>query len=77
MDTLLAELDKIAPDANPDGFRLNSNSFFLKFCSRIVFNPDDRGLFPGLYLPLGLWKSRAQSGRLRGQQGGNVLTYNI
>ncbi|NEW98073.1 hypothetical protein [Rhodopseudomonas sp. BR0G17] len=76
MDKLLEELDKIEPDTDPDAFRLSSNPFFLKFCSRIVFNPDDRGLFPGMYLPLGLWKSLAQSGRLKGARGGNLLTYN-
>lgn len=76
MDQLLEELEKIEPDSDPDAFRLNSNPFFLKFCSRIVFNPDDRGMFPGMYLPLGLWKTLAQSGRLLGPRGGNLLTYN-
>lgn len=75
MDRLLEEIDKIEPDNDPDGFRLNSNPFFLKFCSRIIFNPDDRGMFPGIYLPLGLWKALATSGRLKGPRGGNLLTY--
>lgn len=76
MDALLEELSKIEPDSDPDGFRFSSNPFFLKFCSRIVFNPDDRGLFPGMYLPHGLWKALATSPRLKGPRGGNVLTYN-
>jgi hypothetical protein len=76
MDKLLEELEKSEPDREPDGFRLNGNPFFLKFCSRIVFNPDDQGMFPGMYLPLGLWKRLAQSDRLQGPRGGNVLTYN-
>jgi hypothetical protein len=75
MDTLLEELEKIEPDGDPDGFRFSNNPFFLKFCSRVVFNPDDRGLFPGMYLPLGLWTVLAQSGRLKGPRGGNLLTY--
>jgi hypothetical protein len=75
MDKLLEQLERIEPDTDPDGFRLTSNPFFLKFCSRIVFNPDDRGLFPGIYLPLGLWKALATSDRLRGPRGGNLLTY--
>lgn len=66
MDKLLEQLERIEPDTDPDGFRLTSNPFFLKFCSRIVFNPDDRGLFPGIYLPLGLWKALATSDRLSG-----------
>jgi hypothetical protein len=32
-------------------------------------------MFPGMYLPHGLWKALAASERLRGQRGGNVLTY--
>lgn len=75
MDALLDELAKIEPDADPDGFRFSHNPFFLKFCSRIVFNPDDKGMFPGLYLPQGLWKALAASERLKGPRGGNLLTY--
>jgi hypothetical protein len=75
MDALLAELAKCAADNEPDGFRLSSNPFFLKFCSRIVFNPDDKGLFSGIYLPLDLWKSLHASGQLKGPQGGNVLSF--
>lgn len=75
MDALLAELSKIPVGNDPDGYRLNSNPFFLKFCSRMVFNPDDKGLFPGIYLPLDLWKSLSASGRLKGPSEGNVLSY--
>jgi hypothetical protein len=75
MDAVLAELSKIPIGNNPDGYRLNSNPFFLKFCSRMVFNPDDKGLFPGIYLPLDLWKSLNASGRLKGPKDGNLLSY--
>lgn len=75
MDALLAELAKCAADDAPEGFRLCSNPFFLKFCSRVIFNPDDKGLFSGIYLPLELWKSLHASGRLKGPQGGNVLSF--
>jgi hypothetical protein len=75
MDDVLAELNKIEPDLDPDGYRFTNNPFFLKFCSRLVFNPDDRGLFPGMYLPLDLWKLLAADGRLKGPRGGNVLTF--
>lgn len=75
MDEFLEELAKADPDTDPDGFRLTANPFFLKFCPRVIFNPDDKGLFPGLYLPHGLWKMLASSGRLKGEAGGNLLTY--
>lgn len=74
MDTLLAELGKIKSGTDPDGYRFSENPFFLKFCPRVVFNPDDKGLFKGIYLPLDLWKRADAAGRLKGSKGGNVLT---
>jgi hypothetical protein len=41
----------------------------------VIFNPDDKGLFNGIYLPLDLWKSLDASSRLRGPKGGNVVSY--
>jgi hypothetical protein len=75
MDALLAELNKIQSGNDPDGYRFSNNPFFLKFCPRVVFNPDDKGLFKGIYLPLDLWKRADAAGRLKGSKGGNVLTY--
>ncbi|MGA7804588.1 hypothetical protein [Bradyrhizobium sp.] len=49
--------------------------FFLKFCPRVIFNPNDEGLFKGIYLPLDLWKSLHASGRLKGPKGGNVIGF--
>ena len=75
MHDLLTELAKVPADNDPDGFRFTHNPFLLKFCSRVDFDPDDKGLFPGIYLPLDLWKQLASSGRLKGPKGGNLLTY--
>jgi hypothetical protein len=75
MDALLAELGKIQSGSDPDGYRFSENPFFLKFCPRVVFNPDDKGLFKGIYLPLDLWKRADAAGRLKGSKGGNVLTF--
>jgi len=75
MDALLAELKKIQSGFEPDGYRFSDNPFFLKFCPRVVFNPDDKGLFKGIYLPLDLWKRAYAAGKLKGPNGGNVLTY--
>ena len=59
MDRLLEELRKLPDSGAPYSFRLHSNPFFLKLCPRVVFNPDDKGLFNGMYLPLDLWKGLA------------------
>ena len=75
MDALLTQLREIRSTEHPDGFRFSDNPFFLKFCPRVVFNPDDKGLFKGIYLPIDLWKSAEAAGRFRGRRGGNVLTF--
>jgi len=75
MDALLAELNGIQSGSDPDGYRFSENPFFLKFCPRVVFNPDDKGLFKGIYLPLDLWKRSNAAGRLKGAKGGSLLTF--
>jgi len=54
MDAMLEQLNRVAKDASPGSFRLHTNPFFLKLCPKVVFNPDDKGLFKGMYLPLDL-----------------------
>ena len=75
METLLAQLRTLPSGEHPDGFRFSDNPFFLKFCPRVVFNPDDKGLFKGIYLPLDLWKRADAAGLFKGPRGGNVLTF--
>ncbi|MDX2287249.1 MAG: hypothetical protein NW217_00290 [Hyphomicrobiaceae bacterium] len=75
MEAIVAQLKAIPPSADPDGFRFSDNPFFLKFCPRVVFNPDDAGLFKGIYLPLDLLKRGETAGRFKGVRGGNVITY--
>lgn len=76
METLLEKLRKVPNGHHPDGYRFTDNPFFLKFCPRVVFNPDDKGLFKGIYLPLDLWKLSDAAGQFKGKRGGKVLTYN-
>jgi len=64
----------MAGDA-PETFRLSNNPFFLKFCSRVVFDPDSTEMFKGMYLPLDLWHILNRSRRLKGPRGGNVVTF--
>jgi len=75
MDAMRAQLKAIQPSNDPDGFRFSDDPFFLKFCPRAVFNPDDSGLFKGIYLPLDLMKRADAAGRLKGPKGGNVITF--
>ena len=75
MEEVLYNISKIQSGRSPKGFRFSENPFFLKFCPRVQFNPDDSGLFKGIYLPLDLWKRLEGSGQLRGPNGGNLLSF--
>lgn len=75
MDSVMNELRKIPPKGGRDEFRLNQNPFFLKFCPRLLFNPDDTGLIPGMYLPLEYWKLCMSDPTMVGPRKGKKLTY--
>jgi hypothetical protein len=75
MDQILSEIGKIKSGNDPDGYRFSENPFFLKFCTRAIFNPDDTGLFKGIYLPLELWRRAHLYGRFKGRRGANVITF--
>lgn len=75
MDCVLGALKACAPNTDIGGFRLTENPFFLKLCPRLVFNPDDVGLVPGMYLPLGYWKLLENDPGIKGPKGGLRVTY--
>lgn len=75
MDRFLSELRKCKSSSDCDAFRLSDNPFFLKFCSRLQFNPDDTGLVSGMYLPLSYWKSLATHETMNGPRGGKRLIH--
>lgn len=75
MDVVLAELRKCAPTSHRQGFRVTENPFFLKLCPRIVLNPDDKGLTPGMYIPLDYWRFLETDSDVIGKKGGRVITY--
>lgn len=75
MDHLLLMLQGCPANDRRDGFRLNENPFFLKLSPRVVFEPDDIGLVPGMYLPLTYWKLLAKHSGLKGPKKGLRVTY--
>lgn len=75
MDALLASIQACPVNASHHGYRLTENPFFLKLCSRLVFNPDDVGLVPGMYLPLDYWKLLVQNPGIQGPRGGLRVTF--
>lgn len=75
MDMLLAQLKACTANSAHDGFRLTENPFFLKLCPRLVFNPDNIGLVPGMYLPLDYWKLLELHSGIKGPRGGRRVTY--
>ena len=75
MDAVLSALKACSPNTGIGGFRLTENPFFLKLCPRLVFNPDDVGLVPGMYLPLDYWKLLENDPGIKGPKGGLRITY--
>ena len=67
METVLKEIRACDPDDGLKGFRFSENPFFLKLCPRILFNPDDIGLVPGMYIPLDYWKLLANDADILGR----------
>lgn len=75
MDVLVASLKECEANSTCNGFRLTDNPFFLKLCPRVVFDPDDIGLVPGMYLPLDYWKLLERHNEIRGPRGGLCVTF--
>ncbi len=75
MHALREALQRCRPSAGKDSFRLTDNPFFLKLCPRIVFNPDDVGLVPGMYIPLDYWTVLCDDASLGGPRGGRAVSY--
>lgn len=75
MESMLLQLQKVEQNNTRDGYRLNDNPFFLKFCPRLQFDPDSTSLVRGMYLPLGYWKSTADDPVMEGPKGGRHISY--
>jgi len=75
MNTLSNELMKCPQNLEKDSYRLNDNPFYLKLCPRIIFNPDDTSLIPGMYIPLDYWNILSKDKSIIGPRGGKVISY--
>jgi len=75
MDALLAQISSAGKPADRHGFRLHENPFYLKLCPRIIFNPDDVSLTPGMYVPLEQWRFIEKDRDLVGPRGGRAISY--
>lgn len=81
MDNLLSALDSGTPDdvSSPvaTGFRMLGDPFFLKFCPKDMFLPDQNEQVRGMVIPVSLWKliENDSSGRFVGPGGGRLLSF--
>jgi hypothetical protein len=75
MDATHSSLRGARPSSHRHDYRLNENPFFLKLCPRVVFNPDNVGLTPGMYMPLDYWRFVESDSDLVGKRGGRIVTY--
>ena len=56
-------------------YRLTYNPFFIKLCPRIVFDPNDIKLTPGMYFNIDHWRILEQDEALEGSRGGRLVTF--
>ncbi|MFZ1989933.1 MAG: hypothetical protein WAW96_09195 [Alphaproteobacteria bacterium] len=75
MDALNAVLGTISPCGTLAGYRLNADPFYFKLCKRSDFDPDNTGLFGGMYLPLEYWKVLVKDPRTKGPRGGRAVGF--
>ncbi|WP_442753273.1 hypothetical protein ACNHKD_09660 [Methylocystis sp. JAN1] len=72
MDAAAAKLAAVADDTSCDGYRLGTDPFFLKFCSKLLSH-DAKGHVPGIYLPLSYWKRLVETPAANGKRGGKIV----
>jgi len=72
MDAAAAKLAAVAEDASCDGYRLGTDPFFLKFCSKLLSH-DATGHVPGVYVPVSYWKRLVTTPTAKGKKGGTVV----
>ncbi len=75
MEAIIKELKKCPQETHHNGFRFNDNPFFLKFCPRLQFSPNDQELIKGMYIHLDHWALLKNASELYGPHGGKKLTY--
>lgn len=75
MDATSAAIAALPDDESRESFRLHAGPFFLKLCSRHLFNPDDGGLFPGMYLPLDYWRRLVLDDATKGPREGRLVSF--
>ncbi len=75
MKRLLKAFAGVQSTKHADSYRVNENPFFLKFCPRLVFDPDNQSLCKGMYLPLDYWVELSAHPAMVGPKGGMRLSY--
>ena len=75
MDAVEEALHDVPRNDVRTGYRLLEAPFFLKLCSRIVFNPDDVALVPGMYLSRDYWRLIEADATMTGPRGGRRVDF--
>jgi len=75
MDEVSAAIAHIPATNALRDYRLNSEPFYLKLCPNTNLNLDDKGLFPGMYLPLEYWKLLIVDPTTEGRRGGRIVGF--
>lgn len=75
MESIRSMLNSKANSDSINDFRLDLDPFFIKFCPRLDFEPDDAGLSHGMYLPLRYFYLLQNDNSIKGIRGGKSISY--
>lgn len=75
MDATIEALGNCDDNPSARGFRMNENPFFIKFCPRVIFDPDNVGLVKGMYIPLNLLRLLESDDGTLGPRGGRSINF--
>lgn len=75
MESIGSMLNKYKNSGSIDDFRFNSEPFFIKFCPRLDFDPDNAGFSKGIYIPLKYLQILQNDYSIIGKRGGKSISY--
>ena len=75
MDLIISSLQTLNSNNKIEDFRISTEPFFIKFCTRIDFDPDNIGLSSGIYIPLKYLKLLQSDKTISGPRGGKVISF--
>lgn len=75
MDSITSSLRTLNSNNTIGDYRISTEPFFIKICTRIDFDPDNIGLSSGIYIPLNYLKLLQADNSINGTRGGKAISF--